>query len=83
MLTHHRQAARPAAAEVRTESGGGADLLPGSAGMPAGKRLDREPPCATRPAKPVIAALDAIAKIIPFPILCAFDNGSEFINHHL
>jgi hypothetical protein len=32
----------------------------------------------------VIAALDEIAKIMPFPILGVdSDNGSEFINHHL
>jgi transposase InsO family protein len=32
----------------------------------------------------VIAALDDIAKIMPFPILGVdSDNGSEFINHHL
>ncbi|MDI9941552.1 transposase family protein [Rhodococcus sp. IEGM 1351] len=32
----------------------------------------------------VIAALDEIAKITPFPILGVdSDNGSEFINHHL
>ena len=32
----------------------------------------------------VLAALDEIAKIMPFPILGVdSDNGSEFINHHL
>jgi hypothetical protein len=32
----------------------------------------------------VLAALDDIAKILPFPILGVdSDNGSEFINHHL
>jgi len=32
----------------------------------------------------VLAALDDIAKIMPFPILGVdSDNGSEFINHHL
>lgn len=32
----------------------------------------------------VIAALDEIAKIMPFPIIGVdSDNGSEFINHHL
>ena len=32
----------------------------------------------------VIAALDEVAKIMPFPVLGVdSDNGSEFINHHL
>jgi IS30 family transposase len=32
----------------------------------------------------VIAALEDIAKIMPFPLLgIDCDNGSEFINHHL
>ncbi len=32
----------------------------------------------------VLAALDEIAKVMPFPILGVdSDNGSEFINHHL
>ena len=32
----------------------------------------------------VVAALEAIAKIMPFPLLgIDSDNGSEFINHHL
>lgn len=32
----------------------------------------------------VIAALDEIAKVLPFPIrVIDSDNGSEFINHHL
>ena len=32
----------------------------------------------------VLAALEDIAKVMPFPILGVdSDNGSEFINHHL